>query len=145
MVGGVLSVTVKVAVQVDSLVAPSLTCSVTVVTPNPTNVPAVGDWLKLIALDPLQSSLTVTPLKTSGTGAWQFASELAPGTAEQVTLGAVVSVTVNEAVLVTVPVTPAHWPVTSTWTVWSPKNSPVVGTVRLGPLVPVGLPSTLHR
>jgi len=117
MVGGVLSVTVKVVVQVALFPTASVAVSVIVCVPNPTNVPAVGDWLKLIALDPLQSSLTVTPLKTSGTGAWQFASELAPGTAEQVTLGAVVSVTVNEAVLVTVPVTPAHWPVTSTWTV----------------------------
>src|SRR5438093_12978999 len=116
MVGGVLSVTVKVVVQVALFPTASVAVSVIVCLPNPTNVPAVGDWLKLIALDPLQSSLTVTPLKTSGTGAWQFASELAPGTAEQVTLGAVVSVTVNEAVLVSGPLTPPVWPGPGTWT-----------------------------
>src|SRR5436305_13038160 len=37
-VGGVLSVTVKLAVQVDSLFVASMTCKVTVVTPNPTSV-----------------------------------------------------------------------------------------------------------
>src|SRR5258708_4861235 len=40
--GGVLSVTVKLAVQVDSLFAASRTCKVTGVTPKPTSVPAAG-------------------------------------------------------------------------------------------------------
>src|SRR5438445_1520769 len=42
IIGGVLSVTVNVAVQVDSLLAASVTCKVTVVTPRPTSVPAAG-------------------------------------------------------------------------------------------------------
>src|SRR5207247_10257270 len=70
MVGGVLSVTVKVAVQVDSLVAPSLTCSVTGVTPRPTSVPAVGVCVIESGVELLQSVAT-TPLVKSGTGAWQ--------------------------------------------------------------------------
>src|SRR5437016_8343726 len=69
-VGGVLSVTVKVAMQVDSLVAPSLTCSVTVVTPRPTRVPAVGVCVINSGVELLQSVAT-TPLVKSGTGAWQ--------------------------------------------------------------------------
>src|SRR5206468_4022823 len=68
--GAVLSVTVKVAVQVDSLVAPSLTCSVTVVTPRPTSVPAVGGCVIDSGVEPLQSVAT-TPLVTSGAAAAQ--------------------------------------------------------------------------
>src|SRR5947208_14494217 len=70
MVRGVLSVTVKVAVQVDSLVAPSLTCSVTVVTPRPTRVPAVRSEERRVGKERLQSVAT-TQLVKSGTGAWQ--------------------------------------------------------------------------
>jgi hypothetical protein len=55
----------------------------------------------VIALVPLQLSLTVTPPNTSGTGAWQFTSALAGGVAEQLTVGTVVSVTVKLAQLVT--------------------------------------------
>ena len=44
---------------------------------------------------PLQLSLTVTPLKIFGTAAWQLPSALPLGTAEQFTVGAVVSVTVK--------------------------------------------------
>src|SRR5437660_7933493 len=40
--GGVLSVRLKVVVQVDSLFAASMTWKVTVVTPAPTSVPAAG-------------------------------------------------------------------------------------------------------
>src|SRR5256884_9273215 len=47
---------------------------------------------------PLQASLTLTPPITLGTAAWQFPSALAPATAEQTTLGAVVSVTVKVVV-----------------------------------------------
>ena len=49
---------------------------------------------------PLQLSLTVTPLKIFGTAAWQLPSALALGTAEQFTVGAVVSVTVKTVVQV---------------------------------------------
>src|SRR5437764_5279950 len=41
----------------------------------------------------LQLSLAVTPPRTSGTVAWQFASAKALGVAEQITVGAVLSVT----------------------------------------------------
>ena len=49
----------------------------------------------MIALVPLQLSLAVTPASTFGTAAWQAPSALAAGTAEQFTLGAIVSVTVK--------------------------------------------------
>src|ERR1700745_2087805 len=48
-----------------------------------------------MALVPLHPSLTLTPPSTLGTAAWQLASALAPGTAEQITLGAVLSLTVK--------------------------------------------------
>jgi hypothetical protein len=52
----------------------------------------------VIALAALQPSLILTPPSTLGTAAWQFGSALAPATAEQITVGAVVSVTVKLAV-----------------------------------------------
>src|SRR5204862_5836131 len=75
MVGGVLSVTVKVAVQVDSLLAASLTCRVMVVTPSPTEVPAVGVWVTTTG--PLQSLATRSEERRVG-NAWQLASAAAP-------------------------------------------------------------------
>src|SRR2546423_2564066 len=56
----------------------SASVAVTVITcaPRPTTVPAAGFWLKLIALVPLQLSLTVTLANTSGTVAWQTRSAL---------------------------------------------------------------------
>src|SRR5437764_6059544 len=93
--GAVVSVTVKVVVQVALLVAASVAVTVIVWVPNPTSVPAAGDWLKVIAPAPLQASLTLTPPITSGTAAWQLPSALAPGTAEQTAVGAVVSLTVK--------------------------------------------------
>ena len=54
----------------------------------------------MIAPAALHPSLTVTPLRIFGTAAWQAPSALAPGTAEQFTLGAVVSVTVKIVVQV---------------------------------------------
>jgi len=54
----------------------------------------------VIAPAPLQASLTLTPPMTLGTAAWQLPSALAPGTAEQTTLGAVVSLTVKVVVQV---------------------------------------------
>src|SRR5437016_4591217 len=96
--GAVVSLTVKVVVQVALLVASSVAVTVIVWVPRPTSVPAAGDWLKVIALAALQASLTLTPPITLGTAAWQFPSALAPGTAEQITVGAVVSLTVKVAV-----------------------------------------------
>src|SRR5205823_13399271 len=90
-VGTVVSVTVKVVVQVALLIAASVAVTVMVCVPNPTRVPAAGDWLKVIAPAPLQASLTLTPPMTLGTAAWQFPSALASGTAEQATLGGAAS------------------------------------------------------
>src|SRR5438094_3580825 len=99
-VGAVVSVTVKVVVQVALLVAASEIGRATCRVRDPTSVPAAGDWLRVIEPAPLQASLTLTPPITLGTAAWQFPSALAPGTAEQTTLGAVVSVTVKVVVQV---------------------------------------------
>src|SRR5438445_497077 len=98
--GVVVSVIVKVVVQVALLVAASVAVTVIVCVPNPTSVPAAGDWLRVIEPTPLQASLTLTPPITLGTAAWQLPSALAPGTAEQTTLGAVVSLTVKVVVQV---------------------------------------------
>ena len=54
----------------------------------------------MIAFVPLHPSLTVTPLNTFGTAAWQLPSALALGMAEQVTVGAVVFATVKVVVQV---------------------------------------------
>src|SRR5438477_579845 len=99
-VGAVVSLTVKVVVQVALLFAASVAVTVIVCVPNPTSVPAAGDWLRVIEPAPLQASLTLTPPITFGTAAWQFPSALAPATAEQITVGAVVSVTVKVVVQV---------------------------------------------
>ena len=48
-----------------------------------------------MALAALQVSLTVTAPRTFGTAAWQVASALAAGMAEQVITGLVVSLTVK--------------------------------------------------
>src|SRR5688572_15839753 len=90
--------TVKVVVQVAPLPASSVAVTVIVCVPGPTSVPATGDWLTVIALVAAQASLTVTPPKTFGTVAWQLLSALTLGIAEQITLGAVASVTVKVVV-----------------------------------------------
>src|SRR6266851_3612833 len=98
--GGVLSVTVKVAVQVDSLFAASATCNVTVVTPRPTNVPASGVWVTASGADPLQSVAT-RPVVKLGNAAWQTPSAKALWLEAQVVIiGGVLSVTVKVAVQV---------------------------------------------
>src|SRR5438034_6351749 len=80
-VGAVLSLTVKVVVQVALLPAASVAVTVIECVPTPTTVPAVGDWLSVIEFVPLQFPVAVTSLNTLGTVAWQFASALAPATA----------------------------------------------------------------
>src|SRR5947199_229869 len=97
-VGALLSLTVKVVVQLALFPAASVAVTVIVCVPRPTSVPAAGDWLKVIALGALQASLTLTPPIRSGTAAWQSPSAVAPGTAEQITVGAVESVTVKVVV-----------------------------------------------
>src|SRR5438876_9524837 len=74
MVGGVLSVTVKLAVQVDSLFAASMTCKVGRVTRRQTREPAAGVWLMCTGAEPLQSLATRPLVVKSGTGAWQTPS-----------------------------------------------------------------------
>ena len=54
----------------------------------------------MIAFGALQLSLTVTPLKTFGSAAWQLLSALALVGAGQLTVGAVVSFAVNVVVQV---------------------------------------------
>src|SRR5256884_8755023 len=54
----------------------------------------------MIELAGLQLSLTLTPPKTFGTAAWQFPSAKLLGVAEQITVGAVLSVTVKVVVQV---------------------------------------------
>ena len=99
-IGAVVSLTVNVVVQLALFPAASVAVTVIVWLPRPTRVPGAGDWLKVIAPAPLQASLTLTPPITLGTAAWQLPSALAPGTAEQTTLGAVVSLTVKVVVQV---------------------------------------------
>src|SRR5881275_2266999 len=98
--GAVVSLTVKVVVQVALLVAASVAVTVIVCVPNPTSVPAAGDWLKVMPLVPLQLSLALTPLKTSGTAARQLVPALALEGAGQITVGAASSVTVKVVVQV---------------------------------------------
>src|SRR6266508_3798280 len=70
--GAVVSVTAKVVVQVALFPAASVAVTVIVCVPIVTNVPAAGDWLKVMAAAPLQLSLTLTPPNKWGTGAWQL-------------------------------------------------------------------------
>src|SRR5207247_5119379 len=76
-----------------SRAVPVLTC-----TPNPTRVPAAGDWLNVIPLVPPQLSLALTPPNTSGTAPRQFVPALALVGAGQVTVGTAVLFTVNVVV-----------------------------------------------
>src|SRR2546429_6273137 len=99
-VGTVVSVTVKVVVQVALLPASSVAVAGMVSRPNSTSVPAADDCTRVIPLVPLQLSLAVTPLNTFGTTAWQLPSALALVGAGQLTLGIVASLTVNVVVQV---------------------------------------------
>jgi len=54
----------------------------------------------VIALAALQLSVLVTPAKTFGTAAWQLAPALAGCVAEQITVGALLSITVKVVVQV---------------------------------------------
>src|SRR5436305_11597631 len=65
-----------------------------------TGIPATGDCLVETSSVPLQLSLAVTPPNTFGTIAWQPASALALVGAGQLTVGTVVSITVNVVVQV---------------------------------------------
>src|SRR5919197_95843 len=99
-VGAVLSMTVKVVVQVALLPAASVAVTVMVCGPRPTIVPAAGLWVRVIDPAGLQLSLTVTPLRMLGTAAWQLAPAAALLGAGQLTAGAVLSMTVKLVVQV---------------------------------------------
>src|SRR5438477_7947497 len=90
--------TVKSVVQVALFPTASVAVTLIVCVPTPTSVPAAGDWLKVIPLVPLQLSLALTPPNTSGTAARQFVPALTLVGAEQITVGAVSSVTVKVVV-----------------------------------------------
>src|SRR5207244_3720604 len=99
-VGAVSSVTVKVVLQVALLVAASVAVTVITCVPNPTSVPAAGDWLKVMPLVPLQLSLALTPPNTFGTAARQLVPALALLGAGQLTVGTAVLFTVKVVVQV---------------------------------------------
>ena len=80
----------------------------------------------MIALVPLQLSLAVTPANTFGTAAWQAPSALAAGTAEQLTLGGVVSDTVKLVVQVA-PLPVSSVAVTAIVCVPNPTKVPAAG------------------
>src|SRR2546425_862173 len=138
-VGAVSSVTVKVVVQVALLVAASVAVTVMMCTPNPTSVPAAGDWLKVIPLVPLQLSLALTPPNTSGTAARQFVPALPLVGAGQITVGAVSSVTVKVVVQVAL-LLAASVAVTVITCTPNPTSVPAAGDwLKVIPLVPLQL------
>src|SRR5438876_824533 len=138
-VGAVSSLTVKVVVQVALLVAASVAVTVITCVPNPTRVPAAGDWLKVIPLVPLQLSLALTPPNTSGTTARQFVPALTLVGAEQLTVGAVSSLTVKVVVQVALLVA-ASVAVTVITCVPNPTSVPAAGDwLKVIPLVPLQL------
>ena len=100
--GAVVSFTVNVVVQVLLLPAASVAVTVIVCGPFPTIVPAAGLWVLVIEPEAEQSSDAVALEATSGTAAWQFASADAEVGDGQVTVGGVVSLTVNVVVQVLV-------------------------------------------
>src|SRR5207244_7314207 len=88
MVGGVVSLTVKLVLHVDALPAASVAVIVTGCGPQPTTVPAAGDC---VSVTPLQlSEATVVAVK-SGTAAEQAVTDC--GGAQVVIVGGVVSTT----------------------------------------------------
>src|SRR5204863_7845925 len=76
-VGALLSVTVKVVVQVALFPAASVAVTVIVWVPRPTSVPAADRRRGVKGKVAPQLPLAVTPLNTLGTAAWQFPSTLA--------------------------------------------------------------------
>src|SRR5204863_9234503 len=130
---------VNVVVQVALLVAASVAVTVITCVPNPTRVPAAGDWLKVIPLVPLQLSLALTPPNTSGTAARQFVSALTLVGVGQVTVGAFSSVTVKVVVQVALLVA-ASVAVTVITCTPNPTSVPAAGDcLKVIPLVPLQL------
>src|SRR5436189_11135 len=128
-VGAVSSVTVNVVVQVALLVAASVVVTVITCAPNPTSVPAAGDWLNVIPLVPPQLSLALTPPNTSGTAARQLVPALALVGAGQITVGAVASVTVKvcgQEVVQAASAAVAAGVILTGATAWTPAAAPLV-------------------
>src|SRR5436309_13633715 len=123
-VGALLSVTVKVVVQVALFPAVSVARSEERRVGRQSRVPGAGDWFKAIALGALQLSLTLAPPMTLGTAAWQLSSALAGCVAEQLTVGVLLSVPVM--VVVQVALFPAA-SVAVTVIVWVPRPTRVPG------------------
>jgi hypothetical protein len=97
IIGSETSLTVMFAVQVLILPASSVAVRVTVVTPNPTDVPDTGDCV--IVTDKSQLSVAVTSVVRSGIRAVQLAPALRVlSPAHTVITGSVSSVTVTSAV-----------------------------------------------
>ena len=71
--GAMLSVTVKVVLQVTKFPEASVTVIRTGVTPVETRVPANGDWVMTKDEAGVQLSVAVTLGVKSGTAAWQLA------------------------------------------------------------------------
>src|SRR5438552_446145 len=131
--------TVKSVVQVALFPTASVAVTLIVCTPNPTRVPAAGDWLKVIPLVPLQLSLALTPPNTSGTAARQFVPALALVGAGQLTVGAVSSVTVKVVLQVALLVA-ASVAVTVITCIPNPTSVPAAGDwLKVIPLVPLQL------
>src|SRR5947208_13831386 len=76
-VGALLSVTVKVVVQVALFPAAWVAVTVMVCVPGPTSVPGAGVSYTTLFRSALQLSLTLAPTMTLGTAAWQLSSALA--------------------------------------------------------------------
>src|SRR5438876_7196082 len=99
-VGALLSVTVKVVVQVALFPAASVAVTVMVCEPRPTTLFPSATLFRVIALGALQLSLTLAPPMTLGTAAWQLSSAVAGCVAEQISVGGLLSVTVKVVVQV---------------------------------------------
>src|SRR5882724_725485 len=74
MVGAVVSAIVRTTVVVLKLPAASVTVTVILCVPRPSNVPAVGLWLLISEPEAGQLSEATTPDRTLGTVPWQLAS-----------------------------------------------------------------------
>ena len=140
MVGLILSVTVKLLVQVVALLAASFTVIVTIVTPVVTTVPAIGDCVITNALVAEQLSVATTAEVKSGTVAPQlaFANAVCAGP-QLLIIGAVLSNTVNVVVQVTL-LFDVSFTVMVTIVFPNATNVPTTGDcVIINPAVPVQL------
>src|SRR2546430_14163168 len=123
-VGALLSVSVKVVVQVALFPAVSVAVTVMVWEPRPTKIGRASGRVRVKISGAPVSLKTKAPPMTLGTGAWQLSSALAGCVAEQITVGALLSVTGK--VVVQVALFPAA-SVAVTVIVWVPRPTSVPG------------------